>query len=333
MNSTIKDIALKANVSYATVSRALNNKYGVKEETRARILTIARELGYRPNVVARGLVMKKTHTIGLIIPDIANPFFPEVAGGVEDAIRGSGYGLFLCNSNWIRESELEYVSLLMERRVDGIIIAPISNYDVAAEVLDGRHQLPIVYLSASPAGTDHSSVAIDDTEGGFIATEHLIRKGRNPIGFIGSAERSRTIDERLEGFKNALEKYGLPYSDRNVRFGGMKQQSGYELTKAMLEEGNRPEALFAENDLMAFGCIQAIRESGLNVPEDIAVVGFDDIPFASFPEVRLTTITQPKARMGRIAAEILLHEIESSPEHRTRRTVTLKPELIIRSTT
>jgi LacI family transcriptional regulator len=328
-DATIKDIARKAGVSYATVSRALNGKYGVKPSTRERVLHIARRLGYRPNAVARGLVTRRTMTIGLIVPDITNPFFPEVAEGVEEAARGAGYGVLLCNSNWQKVSERQYVTLLAGRRVEGIIIAPISR---AEEPVDDRvpAALPVVYVSSMPRTTARSYVVIDNEQGGYLATKHLLDAGRGPAAFIGSRESSD--DERFAGYRRALEDHGVACDERFVRLGDMRQASGYRLFRELIEHGGRPRSVFAENDLMALGCLQAARELGLRIPEDVAIVGFDDIPFASFPEIQLTTIRQPTSEMGRMAVDILLARDGSAAEGHLPRQVVLKPQLVVRRT-
>jgi LacI family transcriptional regulator len=328
-DATIKDIAKKAGVSYATVSRALNGKYGVKPSTRERVLGVARRLGYRPNAIARGLVTRRTMTIGLIVPDIKNPFFPEVAGGVEDAAREAGYGVLLCNSNWQKASERQYVALLAGRRVEGMIIAPISSS--AEEPVDDRvvGSLPVVYVSSTPRATARSYVVIDNVRGGLLATRHLLAAGRAPVAFIGSRESSD--DGRFEGYRRALEGHGVACDERFVRLGDMRQASGYRLFRGMIEDGDRPRAVFAENDLMALGCMQAARERGLRVPEDVAIVGFDDIPFASFPEVQLTTIRQPTYDMGRMAVDILLAR-DARASGPGGHQVVLEPQLVVRRT-
>lgn len=331
MNITIKDIAEKAEVSYATVSRALNGKYGVNPETRARIMAIANKLNYRPNAIARGLVKKQTHTLGLVIPDITNPFFPEVARGIEDGAQEAGYSLFLCNTNWEEAKEISYLGLLQEQRVDGIVIAPITDRGAALEQVLSP-SLPLVYVSRAPHDTQRSFVTIDDSRGGYLATEHLIERGYTSIGFIGAPEGSLTVDDRLEGFKLAFAKYGRQVEERYMLFGDFKRETGYNLIQRLISSGEMPRAVFAENDLLALGVIQGAREMGLAVPEDLAVIGFDDIPFASFPEVQLSTIGQPKYEMGKTALEMLIAGIEAGPQT-TRpngRRVILEPELIVR---
>ncbi|MGA2381072.1 MAG: LacI family DNA-binding transcriptional regulator [Spirochaetia bacterium] len=316
MNATIKDIGREANVSYATVSRAFNNKYGVKPETRARILEVAKRLNYSPNGIARGLVNKRTKSIGLIIPDITNPYFPEVARGIEEGAKEQGYSVFLCNTNWEQDRQAQYIELLAEKRVDGLIIAPVSNaVDPAQERL--FNSIPVVYVDRPPQNTQRSYVVIDNIRGGFIATRHLIEAGYRKIGFIGAVEQSMPVDERLEGFKMAMERYGLPIEERDIKLGHFTQEAGTKLIREMIGGGDYPRAIFAENDLLALGVIEGVRSLGLAVPADVAVVGFDDIHFASFENVQLTTICQPKYEMGKAAVRILLEEI-SWKEHAAR---------------
>ena len=324
-DATIKDIAKKAGVSYATVSRALNGKYGVRASTRELVLAVARRMGYRPNAIARGLVTRRTMTLGLIVPDIRNPFFPEVAGGVEDAARDAGYGVLLCNSNWQKASEREYVALLAGRRVEGIILAPISRAE--EPIADpAAATLPVVYVASTPRDTTRSYVVIDNVRGALLATKRLLDASRAPVAFIGSRESAD--DERFAGYRRALEEHGMPCEDRFVRLGDMRLEGGHRLFLRMIEDGDRPRSVFAENDLMALGCLQAARECGLRVPEDVAIIGFDDIPFASFPEVQLTTIRQPTYDMGRMAVDILLGG--GSAAHA--RQVVLEPQLVVRHT-
>lgn len=329
MDTTIKDIAEQAKVSYATVSRALNDKYGVKASTRSKVLEVAKKMNYRPNAIARGLVRKQTNTIGLIIPDIKNPFFPEVAGGIEECANDFGYNVFLCNTNWSIEREEQYINLLSERRVDGLIVVPISNSVKPLEEII-HEDIPVVYVSRAPRDTDRSYVVIDNVRGGFLATKHLIEAGYETVGFIGASADSSTADERLEGYRMAFEKYGIIFSEKYVKQGDFKQKSGYTLVKEMIGNNDYPRGLFAANDLLALGAIQAVKDAGLRVPEDIAVVGFDDIPIASLQEIQLSTIYQPKYQMGRIAFEILVEIIKKGENRVSTRKVMLEPELIVR---
>lgn len=349
MNVTIKDIAKQADVSYGTVSRALNNKYGVGEQTRARILEIAKRLDYSPNAIARGLVKKQTKTIGLIIPDITNPYFPEVAKGIEDEAKRAGYSVFLCNSNWERDRQTQYIELLAERRVDGFIIASVADVDdpVGEKPF---YSIPVVYVSNFPQNTSRSYVVVDNARGGFLATQHLIEAGYQKIGFIGAVEQSQPIDGRLLGYKSALARYGLPVEGRYIKLGHYihEQETAEKFMQEMIRSGDYPHAVFAENDLFAFGVIQGVREMGLSVPENVAVVGFDDISFAGFKDVQLTTVSQPMYDMGITAVQLLFEELnfpaarsdrissgdgnDRSAGSRSRRVVILEPKLIVRET-
>ncbi len=329
-DATIKDIALEVKVSYATVSRALNDKDGVKADTKRRILQAAKDLKYRPNAIARGLVKRRTHTFGLIIPDITNPFFPEIARGIEDAAQGAGYSVFLCNTNWDREKETRYIELLSEKRIDGLIIAPVVRGTRAVEGLIGS--MPCVYLGRAPKRGKAGFVTIDNEKGGYLATEHLITSGRTPVGFIGAPEDSLTLEERLKGYKNALAAYGEKLDDRYILFGDFTRETGYNLVRKMCGTRPAPRGVFGENDLLAVGALQGARDMGLRVPEDLAVVGFDDIPIAAFPEIRLTTIGQPKYEMGVMAVEILMDRLKNGDgPGEAKRRVILDPCLIKRN--
>jgi LacI family transcriptional regulator len=327
MNVTIKDIAREARVSYATVSRALNNKYGVNPETREKILRIARELNYSPNAIARGLVSSRSFTIGLILPDLTNPYFPAVAAGIESYAQDRGYSVFLCNTNWDRRRETAYIRLLSERRVDGIILAP-SGTSIEEEV---RELLPMVFVTNAPKNTIYSSVVIDNIRGGYLAAKHLIECGYSSIGFIGVEEHEMMDNERLEGYRRAFNRYGRELDSRFIRFGDFRQQTGYALITEMIRSGEYPDAIFAENDILAIGILHGIKDSGLKVPDDIALIGFDDIAFSAYQEIQLSTIHQPKEEMGSTAAEILIEEIEGRPGETPPRKVILEPELIVRS--
>ncbi len=326
---TIKDIAKQANVSYATVSRALNNKRGVRESTRSRVLDLAVELAYTPNAIARGLVKKQTHTLGLIIPDITNPFYPEVARGIEDGAAEQGFSLFLCNTNWESRREKQYLKLLAEKRVDGIILAPVDS-QAQAESRGFSGKIPLVYVSNAPRSTEHSFVVIDNVLGGFLATEHLIELGYRTIGFVGSSDDSLAIEKRMLGYRQAMGKHDLPVQEKYIQIGDFNQETGYRIVRRLIAEGSYPRAIFAENDLLALGIIRGIKASGLSVPRDIAVVGFDDIPLASFPEVQLTTILQPKYEMGLKAVKILLEQIKTPDRAHKAQQLYLKPRLVVR---
>ncbi|NQT60855.1 MAG: LacI family DNA-binding transcriptional regulator [Bacteroidetes bacterium] len=334
MKATIKDIAKVAGISYSSVSRALNGLKGVSEETRQQVRKIAEEMEYTPNAVARGLVQKQTGTLGLIIPDITNPFYPELARGVEERASAAGYNTFFCNTNYDLKKEESYIQNLLEKRVDGIILAPISGQ---SNILEQRKRMPVpcVYLGNAPENTKYSFVITDNIRGGYLAARTLIEKDYHRIGFISGINSGYTNDGRYLGFAEAMKRYDLELNLNYVRQETWRLKSGYENICKMIDSGDYPEAVIAGNDLIAMGILQGIKEKGLRVPEDIAIIGFDDIPNASWPEINLTTIKQPKIRMGEAAVEVLLElfqEESSDKTHQRARRIILDPELILRGT-
>ncbi|MHB1394056.1 MAG: LacI family DNA-binding transcriptional regulator [Clostridia bacterium] len=329
MQVTIKDIAKKTGVSYATVSRALNGRNGVKEDTRVLVLEEARKMGYQPNAIARGLVLKHTHTLALVIPDITNPFFPEIARGVEDAASLLGYSVFLCNTNWDVEKEKLYVKTLQEKRVDGIILHPAYNIE---EDHYSDFNIPVVLLNRIPGVVEYSSIEVDNFRGGFLATKHLIEGGYKKIAFIGGGESSPSNAERKEGYKFALNKYKMKIDDSLILSGNFKSKSGYDNMLELINSSNIPDAVFGGNDLIALGVLQCVQEYGLKVPEDIGIIGFDDIPYAELPQIQLTTIEQPKYQMGKYAIELLMKELEDKSGRELKRII-LEPKLKARKTT
>ena len=327
---TIKDVAKKAGVSYATVSRALNNHPEINEETKKRILKIAMEMGYQPNAIAQGLVKKETKTIGLIIPDITNPFFPEVARGIEDTAVEAGYTIFLCNTNWNVEREERYLNVLMQKQVDGLIIAP-SSEEVShlKKILDSG--MNTIFISRVINHANSTCIIIDNIRGGQQAVEYLIQRGHQRVAFIGGREDISTNQERLQGYAQALKNNGLKFDNTLVKTGSFKRDSGHYIMNQFLKLEERPTAVFAANDLLALGAIQAIKENGLSIPSDIAVVGFDDIEFASLPEIQLTTVAQPKYDMGNLAFSTLMELIKGGG-YSSGRKILLDPVLITRKT-
>lgn len=328
MSITIVDIAQKLGVSYTSVSRALNGKKGVSGETRRRILAEAEKLGYQPNALARGLVSKSTSTIGLVIPDITNPFFPEVARGVEDACREAGYNLFLCNSNWDRDQERLCLEALQKNRVDGLIINPNSAANVA---FIEKMRIPVVFLSTRIDDKKTSYVGIDNAWGARLAVEHLLACGYQRFGFIGGTDQSYSNRNRQIGYLEALNAHGVAVDEGLILNGSFDTESGYQLARQLFSGPNPPDAVFAGNDIIALGVLQYVQERGIRVPEDFGLVGFDDIYAAGLPQVQLTTIAMPKTYLGRKAFDMLLEKI-SAPETAAAQYV-IQPKLMVRNTT
>ncbi len=329
MTPTIKDIAARAGISYATVSRALNEKYGVSRETREKVKALAEEMGYRPNAIAQGLVNRTTMTVGLIIPDITNPFYPRLALGIEDRLLKAGYNVFLCNTSWNPDRERDYLNNLVQKQVDGIIISSIAHHADDIESIIPS-DMPLVYVSSYPEDTERSYVLIDNIKGADMAVSHLLFRKRRRIAFIGSQQEYHSLEDRLSGYRKALKRAGIEVSEDMVVLDKFQEQSGYKIIRELLEKGTIPDGVFAENDIIAMGVVQGVQDSGYRVPEDVAVIGFDDIPIASHPDIQLSTIHQPKYRIGSYAAEILLNQLIQDPSERRTERMTLQPELIVR---
>jgi len=331
---TIKDIARKANVSHTTVSRALNDKSRIKSETKQKILLIVKELNYRPDFIARSLVMKRTRTLGLVITTISNPFYTELSQGIESTAIRLGYNIILCSTNYDLSTEKKYIDMLRSKGVDGIIFtsAHISDPNIVGLAEDG---FPMVLVNRK---THHPTVknkvdyvGVDNLRGGFLAVEHLVKLGHERIGVIGGSSESSVGFERLEGGKKALAAYGLEVKGDYFLEGDFLRGSGYQGGKRFLAMEKPPTAIFATNDYMALGTYQAILEEGIRVPEEIALVGFNDIEFTSMKGIELTTIGQKKYEMGALAVRKLVERVEGRAGGPGEEMI-LEPELIIRKT-
>lgn len=332
---TIKDIARVANVSHTTVSRALNNQSRIRNETKERILSIARDLNYWPNFIARGLVMRRTRTLGLIITTIANPFYTELALGIESMARILGYNIILSFTHSDLSIEKQSVDMLRSKGVDGIIFSSAHMDDPNILGL-AEEEFPIILVNRR---TYHPMVkekvdyvGVDNILGGFWAVEHLIKLGHRRIGVIGGSSESSVGFERLEGGKEALEAYSLEQKEDYFLEGDFLKDSGYQGGKRFVGMGEPPTAIFATNDYMALGVYQAIVEEGVRIPEDMALVGFNDIEFTAMKGIELTTIGQKKYRMGSLAVKTLVEKLEGKKTEPLTKEIVLKPELIIRKT-
>jgi len=328
MGVTIVDIAKVVGVSYTTVSRALNNKKGVSSEMRDKIVKISAEMGYQPNTLARGLVSNSSKTIGLIIPDIMNPFFPKIARGVEDAASEKGYTVFLSNSNWDVEKEKECINSLVSNRVDGIIINPNSTGDLV-KLRDLK--MPVVYVNTKFTEKDVCFINIDNVSGAKVATQHLIDIGYKRIGFVGGTVKSYSNNKRLESYIDTLENNNIKVDRDIIVNSKFDTEVAYLETKKMLKIENPPDAIFAANDIIALGVMHAVSEQGLKIPEEFGIIGFDDISEAKLPQIQLTTMSLPKYLMGKKAFELLLEQMENDSINTAQ--YTIKPKLIERNTT
>ncbi len=310
--TSIRDVAKSAGVSVSTVSHVINKTRFVSEETQTKVLDAMKTLKYKPNRLASSLRRKdkRTHTLGLLIPDSTNPFFAEVLRGVEDACFDAGYSVFLCNSDDDPQKELNYIEVLLGKQIDGIILVSAGIHNDAIALL-ATNDIPSVLVDREVSGSIIDSVLVDNEEGGCQATEYLIKLGHTRIGCIAGPSLITPSAARVQGYRKALSKYNLVQDDALVVAGDFRAQSGFKATKELLDLEEPPTAIFACNDMMAVGVLHAIDETGLSVPEDISIVGFDDIPLASFTPPPLTTISQPSQEMGFLAAKMVIDRTEN----------------------
>ena len=312
--ATIKDIAKKAGVSASVVSRALNNKYGVNEKTRAKIIQIARELQYYPNALARSLVTRKTETIGVVIADISEPFYSRIIKGMYTVADRAGYTLLFSNSYESLEKTNILHKMVDSERVDGLVIVG-SNIRETEFVLNLlQEKIPFVLIERKLDDPKVNCIWVENEEGARLATDYLIQKGHTRIAHITGTHGIQVTIDRLAGYKQALASARLPFNPAYIRAGDFLHEGGYRATRELLQLNPRPTAIFAGNDTMAYGALQAISEFGLSVPDEIAGIGFDDLEFSVLTNPPLTTIRQPRFEMGKKAIEILLRVLAGEEE-------------------
>jgi DNA-binding LacI/PurR family transcriptional regulator len=313
MPVTLHELAIAAGCSVSTVSRALNNSsHSVNDATRERILALANELGYHPNMTARGLKMDRTFTIGLIVYNIASPFTPVLIRGIQEYLRQRDYFSIIISTDWDSDLESEAVHQLLSRSIDGVIFVETWR-DESNNTLDLANK-PYVYVYRLFDGEYANSVIVDDVYGARLAVEHLVKLEHRRIAFINGPHGWAASKERLAGYQEVLEQYGIPFDPSLVEDGTWEVQSGYHAAKKFLVMPDRPTAIFAANDLMALGAIYAIQDAGLNVPKDIAVVGYDDREIASISNPTITTVCPPSYEMGQLAAQLILDRLENQDE-------------------
>lgn len=330
MKITIDDVAKRAGVSKTTVSRILNGNYSQNtEETKERVQKIIRELNYHPNPMARGLKQMKTNIIGIVLSNLSNPFWSMVLEGVEDTCRSSGYSLMICHSNEDSHREAELIEGLRNRQVDGMIVNPTVNNQVLFEEIIEKHY-PLVIINRRIEGMDVDSVLIDNIKGARMAVNHFVQTGkRNLVAFVYQPLGVTTWQDRITGFKEALREHSIDRQDRSVI--EVKNEVG-RVKKAVMEyfKSSYPaEAVFSTNNMMTLEILEAFKELNIKVPDDIALIGYDDTVWAKHLNPPLTTIKQPAYEMGVIAAKNLIKKINSKTKRKPK-TVVLEPELIVR---
>jgi LacI family transcriptional regulator len=332
--STISDVAKRAGVSAMTVSRVVNSTGYTSAETRGRVEAAIEELGYVPNALARQLRSKRTKTIALVVSDISNPFFTTIARGAEDVAVGHGFSVMYCNTDESEAEEEQYLLMLIERQVDGVLLVPARSSGTSFRLLQA-HGMPVVVMDRRVAARNVDSVLCDSEAGAFALTRHLIELGHRRIAVLTGRRNVSTSVDRVAGCRRALEEAGLTLGDELVHYGGfnfgkLNQADGHRMVEEVLAApGERPTAVFAANNFIAFGAMRALGEAGLRVPDDMSVVAFDDLPEGWVAEPFLTVAAQPAYEIGHRAAALLLSHI-SGDHAATGESIVLPFELILR---
>jgi LacI family transcriptional regulator len=327
MAVTIRDVAKAARVSLATVSRALNGKENVAEETRRHVCAVASKMGFVPREGARSLSGSRTHCVGAVLPDLHGEFFSELIRGIDATVRRSGYHLLVSSSHGDR-AEAGAMLRAVRGRVDGLIVL---SPDVGALALPAglSETVPVVLLNSSTVSDSFDLINIENSAGAFAMVRHLHSLGHRRIAFIKGPESNQDATERLRGYRQAVDKLRADRSDELEFPGDFREETGHKAGKRILAMAKPPTAIFAANDAMAIGCLSALREAGQRVPEDFALAGFDDIPIVRYTAPPLTSVRVSIAELGRCAAERVLHGVRSKNKHK-RQHMTLPTTLVVR---
>jgi LacI family transcriptional regulator len=323
----IKEVAQRAGVSPGTVSNVLNRPERVAAATRSRVEQAIRELGFVRNGSASTLRAGQSRAVGLVVLDVGNPFFVEVARGVDDVVSARDHAVILCNSGESPEKESRNLRVLAEQRVRGVLITPAA--DDTSSLLRLRDRGVAVVLVDHPASGDVCSVAVDDVAGGEIAVRHLIEGGARRLAFVSGPRAIRQCSDRRRGALRALESAGLPAGSlADVVVPEMNAHGGQAAGRTLLSDG-LPDAVFCANDLLALGVLRVLSQAGVRVPQDVALIGYDDIEFSSAAAVPLSSVRQPTYQLGKIATELLLDECDD-PEGHAHQQIMFQPELVVR---
>lgn len=329
----IKDVAGAAGVSVGTVSNVINRPESVTEETRRRVLSTIERLGYVRSESARQLRAGRSRILAMLVLDMANPFFVDVASGAERSAREAGLGVMLCNSAESPEEEAIYLTMFSEQRVRGVLVTPA---DMSGHNLDSfrRHEIPFVFVDRIVPSADGCSVSVDDVNGGALAVRHLLGRGCRDIAYVSGPMHLAQCQDRREGALLALAEAGLPPGAlRHVEAARLDVTAGRDAGARLLGMSTRPGAVFCANDLLALGVLQTLYTAGIRVPEDVALVGYDDIEFASAAAVPLTSVRQPAFQLGVTAADLLIEETGDDAAAHHHQRIVLKPELVVRAST
>jgi len=332
MTVTINDIAVRVGVSHATVSRVLNNSGYVKDETREKILAVIKELNYTPSAIARSLSTSKTNTIGVIIPDINNLFFGEIIKGITEIADEQHLNMILSVTDEDKDKELKAINVLKQQRIQGLIITPTYYKNSCnSDNLDALKNLgiPIILIDGHVEYLDFSGVFIDHVKGAYEGTVALIEAGHRKIAIITGDMKSRPAKERLVGYEKALEANNIPIDNEYIFYGDYTHQTAYEITKRILKMDNRPTAIFVSSNTTILGCMKAFHEEKINVPKDMAIIGFDRIDVLNIIGMNISFINGPSIELGRIGMKMLLESLNNK-EPRSIKRQTILPELLLR---
>lgn len=311
MNPTIKDVAQKANVSIATVSRVLHNLGGYSDKTKQRVTQTIEELKYQPNAIARGLINKRTQTIGVLFPDVSSAFSSALLHGIDEFVHDRDYSVMVCNTDQDGKRTLKYLQLLREKQVDGIIFSSEVLRKEYYDMLESM-KIPVVLVSSQTDFANVPYVKVDDYQAAYDAVHYLITKGHRKIAMISGTKGDPIAGTpRVEGYRKALEAHGIAFDSRYLVYGDFMYESGSRAMEAILRETPEVTAVFAASDEMAIGALSIVTKHGLNVPEDISIMGYDDLRLARMVNPPLTTVRQPLSDIGMIASEKLIGMIES----------------------
>lgn len=327
---TIKDIAHSLNVSVATVSKAFNDRYDIKKETKEMVLQKAKELGYKPNPIAKKLLQKHSFNIGVIVPEFIHSFFPEIIIGVQEVFYERGYQTIIMQSNENAASELANIISLENNMVEGLLISlskETMNIDYLEHLI--KDKFPVVLFNRVNSGVSCPKVLFNDYKWAVLATEHLIEQGYQKIIHLTGHTHLTLVKERIRGFKRAMEKYRRSYEDHQIIETSFSIEGGERAMETLIRQGSVPDAVFASNDLIAIGAMRASKKHGLRIPKDIGFVGFSNSKMAEVVEPSLTSIDQPTHEIGRTAARLLFDQITSTGNIASE-TIILDGKLIIR---
>lgn len=308
---TIKDVAKALNCSISTVSRAFNDKYDIRQDTRERVMKMAKKMGYSPNPIAQKLTKKQTFNIGVVVPEFINSFFPEVIIGMQEVFMKKGYQVLIMQSNENHEMELRNLKTLVDNFVDGIIISltkESENTDFLSELVGKEY--PLVLFNRTNESLSISKVVFDDYKWSMFATEHLIEQGIKDLIYLRGPKHSTLSENRCDGFRDAHRKHKLPISKDKIIEVGFLRKNSIEVVEKLIIEDKLPKGFVCVNDPTAIGVIEVLKRNGYKIPNDVAVIGFTETPMASLMDPPLSSVVQPCFQMGEVAAELLLKQIE-----------------------